>query len=82
MSYLFNEAVQFGGTGGQFSGKNKGALLTNAAGSNSTVDVYAYNNRGTTYAVRMAILGNQTVLLPLRVWGISCGAGITGAVIS
>ncbi len=81
MSYLFNEAVQFGGTGGQFSGKNKGALLTNT-GSATTVDVYAYNTSGTTYAVRMAMLANQTVLLPLRVWGISCGAGITGAVIS
>lgn len=81
MSYLFNEAVQFGGTGGQFSGKNKGVLLTNT-GSATTVDVYAYNTSGTTYAVRMGMLANQTILLPLRVWGISCGAGITGAVIS
>ena len=82
MSYLFNEAVQFGGTGGQFSGKNKGALLTNTAGSAANVDVYAYNTSGTTYSVRMAMLANQTILLPLRVWGISCGTGITGAVIS
>ena len=82
MSYLFNEAVQFGGTGGQFSGKNKGALLTNTSASAAVVDAFVYNTLGTTYAVRMAILANQTILLPLRVWGISCGAGITGAVIS
>lgn len=81
MSYLFNESVPFGGTGGQFSGKNKGALLTNT-GSAAVVDVYSYNTSGTTYAVRIALIANQSILLPLRVWGISCGVGITGSVIS
>ena len=81
MSYLFNEANPFGGTGGQFSGKNKGTIITNTGGS-SFVDLYTYNQLGRTAAIRVGILSNQTLLIPIRVWGISCGSGFTASVIS
>jgi hypothetical protein len=82
MSYLFNEAIQFGGTAGQFCGKNKGVLLTNTTGSGNTVDLYTYKANGTTLANRVSLLGNESKIFNIRVWGISCGAGITGAVLS
>lgn len=82
MSYLFNEITPFGGTGGQFSGKNKGVLLTNNSAGATNVDLYTYNASGRTAAVRTSMLQNQTIILPIRVWGISCGSGITGGVIS
>ena len=80
MSYLFNEANPLGGTGGQFSGKNKGVLLSSTAATN--VDLYTYNQSGRTAATRVAILSGQTLLLPIRIWGISCGSGVTAAVIA
>ena len=82
MSYLFNEANPLGGTGGQFSGKNKGVLFSNTTGSATTVDLYTYNQSGRTAATRIGILANQTLLLPIRIWGISCGSGVTAAVIA
>jgi hypothetical protein len=81
MSYLFNEANPLGGTGGQFSGKNKGVLVTNTGASNY-VDLYTYNQAGRTAATRVGLLSNQTLLIPVRIWGISCGSGVTASVIS
>ena len=82
MSYLFNEAIPFGGTGGQFGGKNKGVLLTNTTSSPILVDLYTYNANGTTLSNRVSMLGNDSNIFHIRVWGISCGAGITGALLS
>ena len=81
MSYLFNEANPLGGTGGQFSGKNKGVLLSCASAA-TNVDLYTYNQSGRTAATRVGILAGQTLLVPIRIWGISCGSGVTAAVIA
>ena len=78
---FYNEAISFGGTGGQFSGKNKGVLLTNS-GSAATVDLYTYRANGTTAATRVVLAANQTTIFEIRTWGGSCGSGITGAVLS
>jgi hypothetical protein len=82
MSYLFNEAIPFGGTGGQFGGKNKGVLLTNTTGTAIPVDLYTYKANGTTLATRVSVLANDSKIFQIRAWGISCGAGITGALLS
>ena len=83
MSYSYNEAIPFGGTGGQFSGKNKGVLLSNFSGvAGATVDIYTYRANGTTGATRVYLGSNETKIFEIRTWGISCGAGITGAVLS
>lgn len=82
MSYLFNEAIPFGGTGGQFGGKNKGVLLTNLTGSGNTVDIYTYKANGTTLSNRVSLMGSESKIFEIRAWGISCGAGITGALLS
>jgi hypothetical protein len=82
MQNLYNEAIPFGGTGGQFCGKNKGVLLT--ATANGTVQLFTYRANGTTAATSVNILANNTHILPIRVWGVSCGAiaGFTGAVLA
>ena len=80
MSYLFNEAIPLRGTGGQFSGKNKGVLLSTTA--TAAVDLYTYRANGTTAATRIQLAANDTTLIPIRVWGVSCGSGVTGAVLS
>lgn len=82
MSYLYNEANPLGGTGGQFSGKNKAVLLTNVSGSTATVDLYTYRPNGTTAATRVSLATNATTIFEIRTWGVSCGSGITGAVLS
>ena len=83
MSMSYNEAIPFGGTGGQFSGKNKGVLLTNISGvAGATVDLYTYRANGTTGATRILLDASETRIFEIRTWGISCGAGITGAVLS
>ena len=82
MQNMYNEAIPFGGTGGQFCGKNKGVLLT--ATASGTVQLFTYRANGTTAATSVNILANDTYILPIRVWGVSCGsiAGFTGAVLS
>ena len=81
MSY--NEAIPFGGTGGQFSGKNKGVLLTNLSGvAGATVDLYTYRANGTTAATRVSLVAYESKIFQIRIWGVSCGSGITGAVLS
>jgi len=82
MSYLFNEAIPLGGTGGERSGKNKGVLLTNTTGASIAADLYTYRANGTTGASRVQIPGSTTELFTVRVWGVSFGAGLTGAVLS
>ena len=83
MSYLYNETNSLGGTGGQFSGKNKAVLLTNLSGvAGATVDLYTYRPNGTTAATRVVLAANQTTIFEIRTWGVSCGSGITGAVLS
>lgn len=82
MSMSYNEAIPFGGTGGEFSGKNKGVLLTNVSGSNATVDLYTYRANGTTAGTRVCLVTTESKIFPIRIWGVSCGSGITGAVLS
>jgi len=82
MSYSYNEAIPFGGTGGERSSKNKGVLLTNVSGATATVDLYTYRANGTTGATRVSLDIGESKIFEIRTWGISCGAGITGAVLS
>ena len=82
MQNMYSEAIPFGGTGGQFSGKNKGVLLTNNSGAVATVDLYNYKANGTTAANRISLLVGESKIFPIRTWGISCGSGITGSVLS
>ena len=82
MQNMYSEAIPFGGTGGQFSGKNKGVLLTNTTSGGVVVDLYNYKANGTTAANRISLLGNESKIFPIRTWGISCGSGITGSVLS
>ena len=83
MSYLYNEVNPLGGTGGEFLGKNKAVLLTNVSGgAGALVDLYTYRANGTTGATRILLAENATTIFEIRTWGISCGAGITGAVLS
>ncbi len=80
---LYNEAIPFGGTGGQFSGKNKGVLLSNFSGvAGATVDLYTYLANGTTGATRVSLGANESKIFEIRIWGVSCGSGVTGAVLS
>jgi hypothetical protein len=79
---MYSEAIPFGGTGGQFSGKNKGVLLTNNSAAVATVDLYNYKANGTTAANRISLLVGESKIFPIRTWGISCGSGITGSVLS
>lgn len=82
MQNMYNEAIPFGGTGGQFCGKNKGVLLTNTSGGNATVDLYTYKANGTTLANRISLVIAESKIFPIRIWGISCGSGITGSVLA
>ena len=79
---FYNEAISFGGTGGQFCGKNKGVLLTNVSGTGATVDLYTYRANGTTAGTRVSLVTAESKIFQIRIWGVSCGAGVTGAVLS
>jgi hypothetical protein len=80
MSYLFNEAKPFANN--TSVGKCKGVLLTNTTGSGVLADLWTYGDLGTTAATRVSITGNSTEIFHIRVWGISFGAGLTGAVLA
>ena len=80
MSYLFNEVKPFANN--TSVGKCKGVLLTNTTASVVLADLWTYGDLGTTAATRVAIPANSTQIYHLRVWGISFGAGITGAVLA
>jgi len=85
MSYAFTITSPFGGTGGQQSGgpKNKGILLTNTTSSPVVVDLRTYSPTGSTAGyVQVHIVGNRSEIFDLRVWGVSCGSGVTGAILS
>tara|TARA_B110000503_G_C7103011_1_gene394673 strand:- start:136 stop:390 length:255 start_codon:yes stop_codon:yes gene_type:complete len=84
MSYLYNEAIPLGGTGGEFGGKSK-ALFVNTAAATATLDLYTYLPSGSTASTtRIAIPAATTIIIPLRIWGVSCGAiaGFTAALLS
>jgi hypothetical protein len=84
MSYLYNEAIPLGGTGGQFGGKNK-ALFVNTSTAAALLDLYTYSPSGSTASTtRVQFPSNTTVIIPLRIWGVSCGAiaGFTAALLS
>lgn len=80
MSYLFNEANGF--ANGTAVGKCKGVLLTNTAATGNTADLITYTNTGATAYTRVTIPAGSTTIFHLRVWGISYGTGITGAVLA
>lgn len=78
MSYLFNEAKSFANN--TAVGKCKAVMLT--ASTNTNADLWIYNDAGRTAAHRVSLLSGTTEIIPVRVWGISFGAGITGAVLA
>jgi hypothetical protein len=82
MSYLFNETKAFASN--TSVGKCKGVLLTNTTGSGVVVDLYPYSDlrTGATMSVRVSLPANATEIFHISVWGISYGAGITGAVLA
>jgi hypothetical protein len=80
MSYLFNEVKPFANN--TAVGKCKGVLLTNTTGSAVLADLWTYGDLGTTAATRVSIPANATEIFHIRVWGISYGAGVTGAVLA
>jgi hypothetical protein len=80
---FYREAVQFGNTGASANfGKNKGVLLTNTTAVGNTADLVTYKANGTTGFTRVLIAGASTQIYQLQIWGISLGAGWTGAVLS
>ena len=80
MSYLFNEAKPFANN--VAVGKCKGIMLTNIQAGGATADLWLYNDAGNTFANRVVIPAAKTEIFHVRVWGISYGAGITGAVLA
>jgi len=80
MSYLFNEVKPFANN--TPVGKCKGVLLTNTTGTGVYADLWTYGDTGATAATRVGIPGNSTEVFNIRVWGISYGAGVTGAVLA
>jgi len=79
MSYLFNEAKGFANN--TAVGKCKAVLLT-SDGTAKNADLWIYNDAGTTAAHRVTLPANTTQIIPIRVWGISFGSGLTGAVLA
>lgn len=79
MSYLFNEVKPFATN--TSVGKCKGVLLS-AAGSPGAADLWVYGDAGTTFATRVTLPANTSQIFNIRVWGISLGAGVTGAVLA
>ena len=85
MTYLFNEIIPFpnaAGAGVTFAGKNKGVILANTGGGSLPVSLYNYRANGTTWENRINIINSSTAVIPIRVWGVSYGTGITGALIA
>lgn len=80
MSYLFNEVKPFASN--TAVGKCKGVLLTNTTASAVLADLWTYGDLGTTAATRVSIPANSSEVFHIRVWGISYGAGVTGAVLA
>jgi len=80
MSYLFNEAKPFANN--VAVGKCKAVMLTNTTAAGNTADLWIYNDAGRTAAHRVQLPAVTTQIIPIRVWGISFGAGITGAVLA
>lgn len=80
MSYLFNEVKPFANN--TAVGKCKGVLLANPTASALQADIYTYGDTGVTAATRVSVPAGDTKVFHIRVWGISFGAGITGAVLA
>ena len=80
MSYLFNEVKPFANNAAV--GKCKGVLLANTTSSAVVADLYTYGDTGATAATRVSVPAGDTKVFHIRVWGISFGAGITGAVLA
>jgi len=80
---FYREAVPFGNTGASATfGKNKGVLLTNTNATGNTADLVTFRANGTTAYTRVLVAGASTQIYQLQIWGISLGAGWTGAVLS
>tara|TARA_R110000868_G_scaffold9867_3_gene48512 strand:- start:9714 stop:9971 length:258 start_codon:yes stop_codon:yes gene_type:complete len=85
MTYLFNEIVPFPNAAAAsvtFAGRNKGVILTNTGAGTLPVSLYNYRANGTTWENRINLPVNTTSIIPIRVWGVSYGAGISGGTIA
>ena len=85
MSYLFNELNPFpnaAGAGASATGKNKAVLLTNTTGSGITAGLIVYRANGSTAENRVVVGASTTEIFPIRVWGVSFSAGLTGGVLA
>lgn len=84
MEYLYTEARQF--SRNIDVGKCKAVLLTNdgtVGAVSATADLCIYNDRGLTAYHRTYLSASDgTKIFECRLWGISYGAGITGAVLA
>ena len=80
MSYLFDEAKPFANN--TAVGKCKGVMLTNTTAAGNTADLWIFGDTGNTAAFRVQLPPVTTQIFHVRVWGISFGAGITGAVLA
>ena len=80
---FYREAVPFPNTNASANfGKNKGVLLTNTTSTGNTADLVTYRADGRTGFTRVQVAGGLTEIFQLQIWGISLGAGWTGAVLS
>lgn len=85
MSYLFNELVPFTNAAGAAAaavGKCKAVLLTNNTGAGLTAGLMTYRPNGVTAETRVVVGPNSTEIFPVRVWGVSFAAGLSGGVLA
>ena len=67
--YHFNTVRPLAGTSGQYSGKNKGVLLSSSRSESFIITAYRAN--GSTFDVSINHPGRLTQIYPFRVWGLS-----------
>lgn len=85
MSYLFNEINPFpnaANAAAAFAGKNKAVLLTNNTSAGLTAGLMVYRANGLTAETRVVVGASSTEIFPVRVWGVSFAAGLTGGVLA
>lgn len=82
MSYLYNESRPFLPSAG-YMGKNKAVLLTNTTTGQLTASLYTYNASGTTAnPLLVSLMGSESKIFDIRVWGVSAASGVTGSVLA
>jgi len=85
MSYLFNEVNPFPNAAGAAAaavGQCKAVLLTNNTGAGLTAGLITYRANGLTAETRVVVGASTTEIFPVRVWGVSFAAGLSGGVLA